>query len=53
MMNNAEQHEALILCKSFIESLPEEITWVKTHENEDETKTIGRDFILSVIEELM
>ena len=39
--------EAISAAINFIEALPDEISWVVVKKTEEETQTIGREFVLS------
>ena len=44
-MNRKDQETVI----SFIENLPKEISYVITKDSEDETHTIGRDYVLAIL----
>ena len=43
--------EALEICREFISEIPDEMSWIIVGDAGESTKTMGRDYVLSVIEE--
>lgn len=43
------ESEAISAAIKFIEALPDEVTWVVVKNNDTETQTIGREFVLSAL----
>jgi len=43
------EQRVLKLCQEFIEALPEEVSFVVTEDSEELTKTIGREYLLTLI----